>query len=368
MKFKNIVIGSGISGITVAHKLAKKGEPVLIIEKRSHIGGNSYDYFDSDGCYIQKYGPHIFHTTNKQVWDYVSQFTKWRNYQHKVLGFIDGNLIPIPFNFDSIDKVFPEKIASEMKDLLIKKQGYGSRISVFDLMNSSESELRILGDYIYKKVFLNYTIKQWDQKPDEIDKSVLNRVPVVIGTDPRYFNDAYQGIPESGFTEIFRKMLDCSRIKILLNTDYKEVIDSIEYERMFYTGPLDYFFDFKFGSIKYRAIDFEFEKVKSPFQKSSVINYPNDFEFTRITEFGKFLGKENKKTIILKEYPSWDKGTKAYPVKNDENQKIINRYLKETKTLKNVYFVGRLAECKYYNMDKAFENAIDIIENKLDLK
>jgi len=364
MKFKNIVIGAGISGITIAQKLSEKGEQVLIIEKRDHIGGNSYDYFDSDGCYVQKYGPHIFHTSNKKVWDYVSRFTKWHNYQHKVLGFIDGNLMPIPFNFDSIDIAFPEKIASEMKDILVKKYGYGARVSVFDLINSTERQLKLLGDYVYQKVFLNYTIKQWDQKPDEIDKSVLNRVPVIIGKDPRYFSDSYQGIPEKGFTEIFRKMLDSTKIKILLNTDYKEVISYIEYESMFYTGPLDYFFDYKFGNIKYRAIDFEFEKVKSPYQKASVVNYPNDYEFTRITEFGKFLENENAnaKTVILREYPSWDRGTKAYPVKNSENQKLINRYLKETKTLKNTYFLGRLAECKYYNMDQAFANAIEVAE------
>ncbi|NIA04316.1 MAG: UDP-galactopyranose mutase [Nitrospiraceae bacterium] len=366
MKTRNLIIGAGIVGIVTAEKLASLGEEVTIIEKRSTLGGNCYDYFDSDGNYIQEYGPHIFHTNNEEVWNYISKFAKWHLFKHRVLARIKGKLVPLPINLESLEILFPSPESTTLKNKLINRYREKIRISIFDLLNEKDKDLKKLAQYIYENVFLHYTIKQWDTKPEDIDSSVLNRVPIMLNRVNAYFTDKYQGIPEKGFTELFKNMIKNKKIKIIYNTDYKEIINNIIYKRMFYTGPLDYFFDYKYGPIKYRAIEFKKETVKAPFQKTYVVNYPNEEQFTRITEFNKFLDIKNNTTVICKEYPSWEKGIKAYPLQTKENHMIIDKYIEETKKLKNIYFEGRLSECKYYNMDTAIERALEItkgIEN-----
>jgi UDP-galactopyranose mutase len=360
---RNVVVGAGITGLTIAERLASVGEDVLIIEKRDHIGGNCYDFFDSDRCYVQQYGPHLFHTSHKDVWQYLSRFTEWHPYKHRVHGHINRQIVPIPFNLNSIDLSFGKAKAGIFTKKLKEKHGEGSRISIFDLLNSDDAHLKELGDYIFKNVFINYTIKQWDIHPDELDKSVLNRVPVAITRENRYFSDTYEAMPKQGFSAIFQKMVQNPKIKVMLNKDYKDIVNGLSYSRLFYTGPLDYFFDFKFGKLKYRNIEYVFEKHDSPYHKHpdvAILNYPNEHEFTRISEFNKFLGIETEKTVILKEFPSWEKGTMSYPVQSPENMRSVNTYLEEAKKLKNVVFAGRLAECKYYNMDQAVKRALDI--------
>jgi len=364
-RYKNIIIGAGITGLTLAERLASKGEKVLIMEKRNHIGGNCFDFFDKEGNYIQKYGPHIFHTKYKEVWDYLSKFTEWNNYEHKVIGKVKNKLVPIPFNFESIDILFNKEKAEHLKKILEKEYGLNKKVPILELKKNKNIEIKKLAEFAYENIFLNYTMKQWDLKPEEIDPSVTARVPVMVGYDNRYFQDKYQGIPSEGFTKIFQKMILNPLIEIRLGWDYKKIISNYKYDKLFYTGPLDYYFDYKFGKIKYRKISSKYKRInKTSYQSNSVINYPaKEEKFTRITEFNKFLNIKNHSTIIMKEYPSWKKGFQAYPLKTEKNQKIIDNYLNKTKKLIDVVFIGRLAECKYYNIDEVIKEVFKIIKN-----
>jgi UDP-galactopyranose mutase len=363
MKYRNIIIGAGITGLTLAERISSKGEKVLIVEKRDHIGGNCYDEFDDAGNYIQKYGPHIFHTKNKEVWDYLSNFTEWHEYEHEVLAKVKNQLIPIPFNFNSIDKLFSPSKSNSLKEKLKNLYGENQKIPILKLKKISDKDLKELADFIYTNIFLYYNLKQWDLRPEQMDSAVTARVPIFTGYNDKYFPNEHQGIPEGGFSKIFQKMINKKNIDLLLNVDYKKIIGKYNYEKLYYTGPLDYFFDYKFGEIQYRKISLNLEKHKTnSYQPNSVINYPTKEEkFTRITEFNKFLKIKNDSTIIAKEYPSWEKGFSAYPVQTEKNFKVINKYLKEAKKQKNTFFIGRLAECKYYNMDEVIKKAINLI-------
>lgn len=361
-KYKNIVVGAGITGITIAERLASNGEDVLLIDKRDTIGGNCYDYFDENSNYIQLYGPHILHTNHKNVWDYLNKFTVFNNYSHKVFCSIGEKLINIPFNLNSIDLAFDRNNAKIIKDVLINEIGTDNKVPILELNKHNNPLIRSLADYVYNNIFLNYTMKQWGLKPDEMDPAVTARVPVYVSKDDRYFQDKWQGIPENGFTNMFNKMLNNNRIKVQLSTDFKAAVSDYKYDKLFYTGPLDYYFDYKFGKIKYRKISLEFEQKNTmSFQENSVVNYPNDNEFTRITEFNKFLYIRNKNTIIAREYASWDKGFEAYPLQVTENQRLISRYMGEAKAFRNVIFLGRLAECKYYDIDDSVKNVLDLL-------
>jgi UDP-galactopyranose mutase len=361
MKTDILIIGAGITGITLAERFASEGKNVLIIEKRNHIGGNCYDYYNEHGILVHKYGPHIFHTNYEDVWNYLSNFTDWIYYQHKVLGNIDGKLVPIPFNLNTVYELFPKKYAEKLEKKLIKQFGYGKRIPILDLKNVDDEDLKYLADFIYEKVFLNYTVKQWGLKPEEIDKSVTARVPIVISRDDRYFNDKYQGMPKEGYTKMFEKMLNNRNIKILLNTDYKEVIDWIDYDLMIYTGEIDYFFNYKYGKLPYRCLNFEFKTFDEDYQPVAVVNYNNNYDFTRITDFKKMTFQEHKKTTICMEYPS-NVGVVAYPILNEENKRILSKYMEEVNKLKDerIYFIGRLAGYKYYNMDETVKKALEL--------
>lgn len=361
MKYDYLIVGAGFSGAVLAERLSSVGKKVLVVEKRNHIGGNCYDFFNKSGNYIQKYGPHIFHTNDEEVWDYLSQFTKWNNYTHKVLVKIKDKLINIPFNLNSIDLAFTKKEAEQMKSVLIKEIGLEEKVPILELNESKNPLVKKLADFVYNYVFLGYTIKQWGLKPDEIDPSVTARVPVFISKDNRYFQDKFQGIPAGGFTKMFKKMLRNKNIKLILNKDFKNL--NVGYKKLFYTGPLDYFFNYKFGPILYRRINLKFEEYsKESFQDNSVINYPNNYKFTRKTEFNKFLFIKNESTVVAKEYASWNRGFLAYPVQSEKNQKIVDKYMNEAKNLKNVVLIGRLAECKYYNMDQAVKEALNAYE------
>ena len=269
-----IVVGAGLSGLTMANNLANKfNHKVLIIEKRNHIGGNIYDSYNNDGILIHNYGPHIFHTKNKNVYDYLSQFTEWIDFQHRVLTYVDGNLIPMPITLETINQLYNMNLSQiEMVDFINKQ-----RVTLDKIQTSEDVALSKAGKDIYEKFFKNYTTKQWGIDPSQLDTSVISRIPFRFNRDTRYFVDKYQGIPKYSYARMCEKMVDNPNIHILLNTDYKEVIDSIDYDQMIYTGPIDYFYDYKYGKLKYRSIRFEFETHDCEvFQEAPVVNYPND--------------------------------------------------------------------------------------------
>jgi len=380
--FDFIIVGSGFSGSVIAERVANLlNKKILIVEKRNHIGGSCYDYFNEKGILIHRYGPHIFHTNLKNVWDYVSQFTEWYYYQHKVLGVIDGKKVPIPFNLNSLYELFPHKLASLLEEKLVVNFGYGKKVSILKLRDTDDKDLRLLSDYVYEKVFLNYTKKQWGVRPEELDSSVVERVPIYISKDNRYFQDIYQGIPKDGYHKIFERMLSSPNIKILLNTDFREVIE-IDYEerkiyflgrefkgKLIFTGPIDEFFNYEYGRLPYRSLKFKYETIeKEYYQEVAVINYPNEYEFTRITEFKHMTGQRSDNTTIAIEYPQEydvkhpDKGIPFYPIPKKENVNIYKKYEERAKEFKNVIFLGRLGEYRYYNMDEVINRSLIIFE------
>ncbi len=377
--FDFVVVGAGFSGSVIAERVANVlKRNVLVLEKRNHIGGNAFD-FEDDGIIVQKYGPHIFHTNSETVWKYVSRFAEWLSYKHRVRAFVKGKFIPLPFNFKSIDLLFPFSEAKSYKNALSGEFGLGSRVSIFELADSGNPLVRKLSDFIYENVFLNYTIKQWGITPEQIDRSVLRRVPVVISYEDVYFKDRFQGVPKSGFTDIFKKMLNNKRIKIMTGTDFADVFEldmklhKIYLKsgkkfggKIFYTGCPDELFSFKFGKLPYRSLDFKFERIPlRQYQDVAVVNYPNDFEFTRITEFKHFYKTSANGTIIAKEFPKerTENDIPYYPVLNTKSRNLYKQYKVEAKKFGNIIFAGRLANFKYLNMDEAILNALELTEN-----
>ncbi len=362
MKWDVVVVGAGFAGIVAAERFSSRGKKVLLVEERPHVGGNSYDYYDSQGILVHLYGPHIFHTKDKGVWDYLSRFTSWRLYSHRVQAYIEGKKVPLPFNLNTLEALFPSSFAATLGNKLVSEFGYGARVPVLEMLENKDKDIRFLANYVYENVFLNYSIKQWGLKPEELDPAVTARVPVLVGRDDRYFQDPYQGIPASGYTRMFENMLKNPNISIMLNTDYKNMITTLDFERMVYTGPIDYFFDYKFGVLPYRSMRFDFETLGTDrFQDVAVVNYPNDYEFTRITEFKHLTGQKHEGTTILKEFPEdyeMHKNVPCYPVHTSKNLKTYAKYKKEAESLDNVIFLGRLAEYRYYNMDEVVEKAM----------
>ncbi|MGG1573360.1 UDP-galactopyranose mutase [Fictibacillus sp. NRS-1165] len=372
MNFDYLVVGAGFSGSVIAERISSLlGKRVLIVEQRNHIAGNAYDYFDENGVLVHKFGPHIFHTNSKKVWDYLSDFTEWIPYYHRVLGMIDGEMAPIPFNLNSLYKLFPSKNAEAIEVALLKQYKFGEKITIQQLQNNKSKQLQTFAAYIYEKVFHGYTVKQWGLRPEELDASVTGRVPIFISRDNRYFQDKYQAIPKHGYTEMFRRMLNSPNIKLLLNTDYKEIIADVHYNKLIFTGPIDMYFDYKFGRLPYRSLRFEFEfHNKEEYQEVGQINYPNEFEFTRITEFKKLTHQQNiTGTTIAREYPEvYKKGFNEpyYPVPKKEYREQYMLYETEAQTIKDkVIFAGRLAEYKYYNMDQIVARALHLFEKEI---
>ncbi|MDD3420380.1 MAG: UDP-galactopyranose mutase [Candidatus Gastranaerophilales bacterium] len=364
-KKQNLVIGSGLAGATIANQLTTKlDEKVLVVDSKDHIAGNCYDYYDQNGICIQKYGSHIFHTNDDTVWEYLSNFCEWNTYQHKVIGVIDGIETPIPFNLNSIYDVFPKDLAKRLEEKLLEKFEYNKKVPILEFKKQNDEDLQLLADFVYEKVFLNYTIKQWGLKPENIDNSVTARVPVFISNDNRYFQDIHQGIPIGGYTAMISNMLKNPNIEVKLNTEFSDIKNSLEYDRLFFTGSIDEFFDYKFGILPYRSVYFEMEEHNQEFyQKNAVVNYPNDNDFTRISEYKYYLNDKSEKTVIAKEYSEnfkLGKNDRYYPIPKDENTDLYNQYLKEATKLDNVYFLGRLGDYKYYNMDQVVKRALDV--------
>lgn len=357
-----VIIGAGISGAVLAERYSQLGKKVLVLEKRNHIAGNCYDYIDENGILVSKYGAHLFHTNEEDVWEYVNQFAEWYPWEHKVLADVDGQLVPIPVNITTVNKLFNLSISSEeeMAEWLDK-----NRLAIENPKDGREAALNKVGEVLYEKMFRHYTKKQWDKYPEELDASVLNRIPVRTNYDDRYFSDTYQALPKGGYTKFFENIFNHPNIEVVLNMDFFDIKDQVEgYEKLFYTGPIDRFFDFKHSledKLEYRSINFVSETVDKEFyQENSVVNYPGeDTAFTRIIEYKHFGNQESAKTTVVKEYTT-DEGEPYYPVPNPKNQAIYDSYKREADKLTDIYFVGRLANYKYFNMDQAFKNALEL--------
>lgn len=363
---KHLVVGAGFSGAVIARLIAETfDEQVLVIDKKDHIAGNCYDYRDKNGIMIHKYGSHIFHTSNEKVWNFLKRFTDFNQYMHKVITVIDGVETTIPFNFNTLYDVFPESLAKRLEEKLLKSFEYNKKVPILEFQKQDDEDLKFLANYVYEKVFLHYTTKQWGVSPEDVDGAVTARVPVYLSKDDRYFQDKYQGIPLDGYTSVVKKILDHPNIKIKLNTDYNDIEES--FDRVFYTGAIDEFFNYELGQLPYRSVNFKFEEYDREFyQQNSVVNYPCNYDFTRIHEYKHYLNDKSDKTVIAKEYSEFfelGKNERYYPIPKDENTALYNEYLEKAKELKNVYFLGRLGDYKYYDMDKAILRAIELFES-----
>jgi len=363
---KNIIVGAGFSGAVIAYLIATElNEKVLVIDKKDHLGGNCYDYRDKNGIMIHKYGSHIFHTSNEKVWNFVRKFGDFNQYMHKVIAIIDGIETNIPFNFNTLYDVFPKTLAKRLEEKLLAKFEYNKKVPILEFQKQDDEDLKFLAEYVYEKVFLHYTTKQWGVSPKDVDGAVTARVPVYLSMDGRYFQDKYQGIPLEGYTVLVKNMLNHPNIEIKLNTDFAE-IDTKDFARVFYTGAIDEYFNYEFGQLPYRSVNFKFEEYDREFyQSSSVVNYPCNYDFTRIHEYKYYLNDKSDKTVIAKEYSEFfelGKNERYYPIPKDANTELYNKYLEKAKKLNNVYFLGRLGDYKYYDMDKAILRAIELFE------
>lgn len=374
-----IIIGSGFAGATAADILAReKGKKVLVLEKRSHIGGNCYDVEDKHGILIHQYGPHIFHTNDKEVYEYLSMFTEWYPYSHEVAGYIDGEYMPVPFNLNTLRQVYGEEKAKILEAKLKAAYHEGSRVPILELRKNEDKDIQDIAEFVYQKIFLKYTMKQWGQKPEEIDPAVTGRVPVLISYDNRYFQDEYQGMPLKGYTPIFEKMLSHPDIEVQTGVDALSVLrfrdKVILYNgRVFngtviYTGPIDELFGCRYGRLPYRSLEFELEYLqKDEYQPKAVVNYTVSEDYTRITEFKKLTGQKADGTTIMREYPKAYTGEKGeipyYSISNAENNNLYKKYRQLAKNYKDMYFLGRLAEYKYYNIDAIVARALKVARN-----
>jgi UDP-galactopyranose mutase len=353
--FDYLIVGAGFAGSVLAERLATQAnKKVLIIDKREHIAGNAYDYYNNDGILIHKYGPHIFHTNSKEVFEYLGQFTPWRPYEHKVLASVDGQLVPIPINVDTINKLYNLNLSSADVENF-----FAERAEKVDRVKTSEDVVvSKVGRELYEKFFRGYTRKMWDLDPSELDASVTARVPTRTNRDDRYFTDTYQAMPLYGYTHMFSNMLSHKNIKVMLNTDYKEIIDIIPFKNLIFTGPVDEYFNYCYGKLPYRSLEFKFETIdKEVFQPTGTVNYPNEQLYTRITDFKYLTGQVHHKTAVVYEFPKAE-GDPYYPVPRPENAELYKKYQQLASTMKNTYFVGRLATYKYYNMDQVVAQAL----------
>lgn len=383
LSYDFIIVGAGIAGICMAEQAANiLNKKVLLIDKRNHIGGNCYDYYNDDGILVHKYGPHIFHTNNTKVYNYLSLYTQWISYNHKVLGKIGDSLVPIPFNLISIDKCLPD-VANDIKSAILEEYEVNQKVPILEMKKSENPIIAKLAEYVYEHVFLHYTEKMWGLKPEQLDESVTARVPVLISYDCRYFQDIYQGIPRDGYTSMFNNMLSNHNITVLLEKDYKDIL-TIDHENkkvylydelfegeVIFTGMIDEFFNYQYGPLAYRSMTFMDETSNQErFQENATINYPNDYHFTRITEYKYLTGQYNEKTTIQFEYPEEydytqpEKSIPAYPIPQEKNEKQYMQYKKLADEFDQITFVGRLAEYKYMNMDVVVEKVLNLISEK----
>ena len=379
---KIIIVGAGLSGATIARLFADSGKDVVVMDKRETIGGNAYDCIDRNGIMIQPYGPHIFHTSDKGVFEFLSKFTEWEKYEHKVLAKVrKDKLVPVPFNLTSLFDLFPKDKAERIKETLINEIGLDKKVPILQLKQHESAEIRKFADFVYKNIFYIYTMKQWGFKPEQLGEAVMNRVPVYVSYEDRYFTDTYQYMPKDGFTEMISNILRHPRITLKLGTDAKKELILSDGEIFFggkpldgmliYTGCVDELFDYKHGVLPYRSLKFKFKTIKKEsYQPAAVVNYTTSHKYTRISEFTKFTCKPQENTVIVKEYSkSFKRGKDIpyYPIPIEKNHAHYAKYQEEAKAYKNLYLLGRLANYKYINMDVAVRNAMTLFEEINDI-
>ncbi|MDK2789030.1 MAG: UDP-galactopyranose mutase [Epulopiscium sp.] len=358
MYIQNVVVGAGFAGAVIARRIAEeKNQKVLIIEKHSHIAGHAHDRYNEYGILIHQYGPHIFHTNNKRVWDWLSRFTDWYLYQHRVLAYVDGMKIPLPISIETINRLYNLNLNSDEVEAWLESQAE----DIAEIKNAEDFIISEAGRDIYEKFFKNYTFKQWGRYPKELMPDVIKRIPIRKNRDTRYFSDRYQGLPKYGYTEMFKKILDHPNIFIMLNTNWFDIREQVQYEKLYFTGPIDAFYNYRFGQLGYRSVRFEYETYfgKGFYQETGVVNYPNDYDFTRITEYKHLTGQNTPDTTIAKEYSSAE-GEPFYIIPDEMNTQNAQRYFDHAAKEKNVFFIGRLAEYKYYNMDQVVEKVLSL--------
>ncbi|OOZ40947.1 UDP-galactopyranose mutase [Solemya pervernicosa gill symbiont] len=366
MKTEWLVVGAGLTGATLAEQIAtRRGESVLVVDQRNHVAGNAFDEEDECGITVHRYGPHIFHTNSRVVWDYLSKFTEWHSYRHHVLGSIDGEYVPLPVNLNSIEKLFPKQMSQRYIEKLLNTYCNGERVPILQLMESSDSDIRAFAESVYQRVFEQYSLKQWGVEPEQLLPSVTARVPVSLSRDDGYFQDTYQAIPVGGYTAMVNNMLDHPNIEVMLGAEWEEIQSRVEYKRLVFTGSIDQYFGYKFGRLPYRSIDFKYQTLPiSRFQKAGVVNYPNDHDYTRVTEFTQLTGQSSTSTTLLYEYPVQHEpgmNTPCYPMPIRENRSLLRRYKDEAEKIsESVLFAGRLGDYMYYNMDQVVARALKL--------
>jgi UDP-galactopyranose mutase len=350
-----LIVGAGFAGAVLSERLAnERGERVLVIDRRGHIGGNAYDELDDAGILYHKYGPHLFHTNSQQIVDYLSKFTDWHPYEHRVLAEVDGKLVPIPINLDTVNSLYGLSLTSEELPAWFAERAE----NVPEIRTSEDVVVSTVGRELYEKFFRGYTRKQWGIDPSQLDKSVTARIPTRTNRDDRYFTDTFQAMPKHGYTKMFEAMLKSPNIEVRLDVDFRDVRRSVEFGRMIYTGPIDEYFDHCYGKLPYRSLRFKHETLTTAqHQPVGTVNYPQTNDFTRISEYKHFTGQQHPHTTITTEYPSAE-GDPYYPIPRPENADLFRRYEARAREEKNVWFVGRLATYKYYNMDQIVGQAL----------
>lgn len=361
--FDYLIVGAGFAGSILAEQLATRSDArVLVIDKRRHVGGNAFDFYDDAGVLIHKYGPHIFHTNSIKVFRYLSRFTDWRPYEHRVLTSVDGQLLPMPINADTLNQHYGLHLTcNEVEDFL--SQVAEPRDPV---RTSEDVVINRIGRDLYEKFFRNYTRKQWDLDPSQLDASVTARVPIRTSRDSRYFTDTFQAMPLHGYTRMFERILDHPNIKVMLNTEYEDLKNEVAFRHLIFTGPVDEYFHYCYGKLPYRSLIFEHQTHDTArYQKAAVVNYPNEHAYTRVTEFKYLTGQKHRKTSIVFEHPQAE-GDPYYPIPQPENAALYAEYKTLADALPNVYFAGRLGTYKYYNMDQVAAQALTLAEKLID--
>ncbi|MET3714568.1 UDP-galactopyranose mutase [Pseudomonas sp. PvP001] len=355
-----VVVGAGFAGSVIAERLAEGlGLNVLVIDRREHIGGNAYDHLDAAGVMVHRYGPHIFHTNAQRIVDYLSRFTQWRPYEHRVLAQVDDHLVPIPINLTTLNTLFGLQMDEAQAERFLAERAQ----PVECIRTSEDVVINQIGQELYQKFFQGYTRKQWGLDPSQLDKSVTSRIPTRTTEDDRYFTDSFQAMPLEGYTRMFENMLDHPRINVLLDTDFAQVREQLSYAQLIYCGPVDEYFGFRLGRLPYRSLRFEHKTLQQPqLQAVAVVNYPDEaVPYTRITEYKHLTGQQHPQTSITYEYPCAE-GDPYYPIPRAENAALYQRYKALADETPGVTFLGRLGTYKYYNMDQVVGQALALYQ------